>query len=182
RRRMLAKLLGRAAEIEQTFLTKLLLGELRHGALEGVMAEGIAAAAGLGADEVRRAIMLAGDVAEVADAALAEGRAGLERFRLKLYAPIKPMLASPVEDVEAALASLGEAAFELKLDGARVQIHKGAAGVRIYSRSGRDVTASVPEIARLAKSFRAASAVIDGEVIALEPDGRPRPFQDTMSP
>ena len=181
RRRALAELLGRATEIEQAFLAKLLLGELRHGALEGLMVDGIASAAGLDAEDVRRAIMLSGDVADVADAALAEGRAGLERFRLELYEPVKPMLASPVEDVDAALASLGEAAFELKLDGARVQIHKGAAGARIYSRTGRDVTASIPEIARLAEGFRAASAVVDGEVIALEPSGRPRPFQDTMS-
>jgi len=180
RRRILAELFGRATRTEQDFLAKLLLGELRQGALEGLMADAIAFAAELDAADVRRAIMLAGDVAIVAEAALAEGRAGLTRFRLELYEPVKPMLASPIEDVDAALESLGEAALEYKLDGARVQIHKGAQGVRVFSRSGRDVTTSVPEIARLAGDLRAASAVVDGEVIALDTSGRPRPFQDTM--
>src|SRR5690606_16195633 len=108
RRRALAELLGRATEVEQAFLVRLLLGELRHGALEGVMVAGIASAAGLDANDVRRAVMLAADVAAVADAALTAGQAGLERFRLELYEPVKPMLASPAEDVDAALASLGE--------------------------------------------------------------------------
>src|SRR5690606_21610463 len=135
RRRILAELFGRATRTEQDFLAKLLLGELRQGALEGLMADAIAFAAELDAADVRRAIMLAGDVAIVAEAALAEGRAGLTRFRLELYEPVKPMLASLIEDVDAALASLGEAAFEYKLDGARVQIHKGPNGVRARFRT-----------------------------------------------
>jgi DNA ligase 1 len=180
RRSSLAALLSRATDTEQQFLARLLLGELRQGALEGVMAEAIAAAAHIPPADVRRAIMLAGDVAAVAEAALAEGSAGLEHFRLALYEPLKPMLASPASDVTSALASLGEAALEYKLDGARVQIHKGDAGVRLYSRSGRDVTASVPEIVALAERFSARALVLDGEVLALDPAGRPRPFQDTM--
>jgi len=180
RREALAALLAKATDIEQRFLVRLLLGELRQGALEGVMADAIAAAAGAPPAAVRRAIMLAGDVAPVAEAVLAEGPVGLERFRLELYAFVKPMLASPVADVREALESLGEAALEYKLDGARVQIHKGDAGVRLYSRSGRDVTASVPEVAARIAALPATGFVLDGEVLALEPSGRPRPFQDTM--
>jgi DNA ligase-1 len=116
----------------------------------------------------------------VAEAALAEGQAGLDRFRLRLYEPVSPMLASPTQDVASALAALGNAAFEHKLDGARAQIHKGGEGVRIYSRTGRDVTDSLPEIAAAVAALPAASLVLDAEVIALEPSGRPRPFQDTM--
>src|SRR5690606_1599531 len=180
RRDALAKLFRRATAAEQDFLVRLLLGELRQGALEGVMAEAIAAAARLPLADVHRAIMLAGDVAPVAAGALGEGRAGLERFRMRLYEPVKPMLASPAADVEAALADLVAAAFEYKLDGARVQIHKGRDGTRLYSRSGRDVTDSMPEVVGAFERVPAATTIVDGEVLALEPSGRPRPFQDTM--
>ena len=180
RREALAALFGNATSAEQHFLARLLLGELRQGALEGVMAEGIAAAAGAPAADVRRAIMLAGDLAAVAEAVLAEGPAGLDRFRMRLYEPVKPMLASPARDLAAALSSLGTAALEYKLDGARVQIHKGDAGVHIYSRRGRDVTDSMPEIQRLIEALPVDSVVLDGEAIALHSSGRPRPFQDTM--
>jgi len=180
RREILAALLRDATEREQSFLARLLVGELRQGALEGVMADAIAAAAGLPAPDVRRAIMLAGAVAPVAAAALAEGSAGLARFKLELFEPVSPMLASPTEDVASALAALGTAAFEYKLDGARVQVHKRDADVKIYSRTGRDVTFSLPEIAVEIASLDARSLILDGEVIALEPTGRPRPFQDTM--
>ncbi len=180
RREALAALLGRATEIEQRFLVRLLLGELRQGALEGVMADAIAAAAEVPAASVRGAIMLAGDAGAVAEAVLAEGEAGLDRFRLELYEFVRPMLASPATDIAAALAALGEAALEYKLDGARVQIHKGDAGIRVYSRSGRDVAASVPEIVAQLQALPASRFVLDGEVLALEPSGRPRPFQDTM--
>src|SRR5690606_18095919 len=137
RRRMLAELRGRATKTEQDFLARLLLGELRQGALEGLMADAIAFAAGLDAADVRRAIMLAGEVAVVAEAALAEGRAGLARFRLELYEPVKPMLASLIEDVDAALASLGEAAFEYKLDGARADSQRAERRPRILAERPR---------------------------------------------
>ena len=180
RREALGELFGRATAAEQTFLARLLLGELRQGALEGVMAEAIAAAAELPPADVRRAIMLAGDVAPVAAAALEHGAAGLARFRLRLYEPVRPMLASPAADLPSALAALGEAALEYKLDGARVQVHKGDAGVRIYSRTGRDVTASLPEIEAAVAALPSRSLIVDGEAIALDPAGRPRPFQETM--
>jgi DNA ligase 1 len=180
RRAALAALFHRATGIEQSFLARLLLGELRQGALEGIMADAIADAAQLPAPEVRRAIMLAGAIAPVADAALREGREGLARFRLKLYEPVSPMLASPTEDVASALAALEAATFEYKLDGARVQIHRAEDGVRIYSRTGRDVTESLPEIVQAIGALPARRLVLDGEAIALEPNGRPRPFQETM--
>lgn len=180
RRAALAALFGLATAREQSFLARLLVGELRQGALEGVMADAIAAAAGLPAAEVRRAIMLAGAIAPVAQAALMEGAAGLAQFHLKLYEPVSPMLASPTDDVASALAALGRAAFEYKLDGARAQVHKGPDGVRIYSRTGRDVTDSLPEIAAAIAALPARSLILDAEAIALEPSGRPRAFQDTM--
>ena len=180
RNEALATLFARATAREQSFLSRLLVGELRQGALEGVMADAIAAAAGLPAADVRRAIMLAGSIPPVAVAALAEGGAGLERFRLRLYNPLTPMLASPTRDVASALAELGNAAFEYKLDGARAQIHKGTDGVRIYSRTGRDVTDSLPEISGAIAALPARTLILDAEVIALEPGGRPRPFQETM--
>jgi ATP-dependent DNA ligase I len=180
REQALRRLLGAATAPEQQFLAGLLLGELRQGALEGVMADAIAAAANVPAADVRRASMLAGSLAAVASAALAEGRAGLTRFRLTIYEPLAPMLASPAKDIEAALQAQGSAVLEYKLDGARVQIHKGSRGVRVFSRTGRDVTASVPEVAAAIEALPARAAILDGEVIALTPEGRARPFQDTM--
>jgi DNA ligase-1 len=180
REQALARLFGAATAAEQQFLAGLLLGELRQGALEGVMADAIAAAADVPAAEVRRALMLAGGMAAVANAALEAGSAGLQQFRLTLYEPLVPMLASPTAGVETALATLQSAVLEYKLDGARVQIHKGPAGTRVYSRTGRDVTASVPEIAAAIAALPAATAILDGEVLVLTPEGHPRPFQDTM--
>ena len=180
REQALMRLLAAATPAEQQFLAGLLLGELRQGALEGVMAEAIAAAADVPAADVRRAIMLAGSLAPVASAALSSGRAGLESFRLTLYEPLAPMLASPAKDIDSALEALGSAVLEYKLDGARVQIHKGPQGVRVFSRTGRDVTKSVPEIGAAAEALPAAAAIFDGEVLALTNEGRARPFQDTM--
>jgi DNA ligase-1 len=180
RQEALGKLFGAATTPEQSFLARLLLDELRQGALEGVMADAIAAAAELPAGDVRRAIMLAGEIAPVAEAALAFGLAGLARFKLELFEPVSPMLASPTTDVASALAELEIAAFEHKLDGARAQIHKNGADVKIYSRTGRDVTFSLPEIASSVAALPARSLILDGEVIALAPTGRPRPFQETM--
>src|SRR5262249_5800884 len=178
RQAALGELFALATEREQSFLARLLVGELRQGALEGVMADAIAAAASLPAPDVRRAIMLAGAIAPVAVAALAEGSSGLARFRLKLFEPVSPMLASPTQDVEGALAELGTAAFEHKLDGARVQVHKQEHTVRIYSRTGRDVTFSLPEIEAAIAALDARTLILDGEVIALDASGRPKPFQE----
>ena len=177
---MLSDLLARATREEQDFLVRLIYGELRQGALAGLMAEALAAAAEVPADEVRRALMLAGELPEVARAVLTEGRSGLARFRLELFRPLQPMLAQPAGDVSEALERLGEAAFELKLDGARVQVHKAGDDVRVYSRRGNDVTHAVPELVESVQALPARQLLLDGEVIALKPDGAPHPFQITM--
>ena len=180
RQAVLIKLFELATDKEQNFLARLLLRELRQGALEGVMADAIAAAAEVPVADVRRAIMLCGAMAPVAEAALSTGVAGLATFRLNLFEPVSPMLASPTEDVESALTGLGTAAFEYKLDGARVQIHKSGADIKIYSRTGRDVSFSLPEITQAIASIPAHSLILDGEVLAMNNNGSPRPFQDSM--
>ncbi len=176
----LAALLARATAEERSFLLRLLGGELRQGALEGVMEEGIIAASGLPKRRVRHAIMVAGSPGEVARAALEEGEPGLDRFGVRLFRPLQPMLAQPCDDVAAGMERLGEAALEHKLDGARIQVHKDGADVAVYSRSLRDVTASVPEVVELARALPAQRLILDGEAIALRADGRPHPFQVTM--
>jgi DNA ligase-1 len=180
RLRLLKELFGRATETEQDFFVRLLVGELRQGALEGVMVEAVAKAAGLPAADVRRAVMLAGDLGVVAEAALAEGAAGLARFAVQLFRPVQPMLAQPAEDAEDALGRLGEAAFEWKLDGARIQVHKGGDEVRVFTRKLNEVTAAVPEIVEVTRRLPVPELILDGEAIALRPDGRPQPFQLTM--
>ncbi len=159
---------------------RLIFGELRQGALEGILVEAVAAAAALPAEVLRRASMLAGERAPVARAALLEGRPGLERFRLQLFRPLQPMLAQPAADVGEALERLGEAALELKLDGARIQVHKAGEAVRVFSRLGNDVTAAVPEVVEAVAALPARQLLLDGEAIALRPGGAPHPFQLTM--
>jgi DNA ligase 1 len=180
RTRLLGSLLARGTPEEQDFLVRLVYGELRQGALAGLMAEALAAAAEVPADEVRRALMLAGELTAVARAVLLEGRTGLDRFRLQLFRPIQPMLAQPAGDVSDALERLGAAALELKLDGARVQVHKDGGEVRVYSRRGNDVTPAVPELVESVLALPARQILLDGEVIALRPDASPHPFQTTM--
>ncbi len=180
RGRLLAEVRARASADEQTFLVRLILGELRQGALDGLMAEALARATGLPASDVRRALMLAGDLPAVAGAALAQGAAGLSRFRIELFRPLQPMLAQPAEDLEAALCRHSRAAVEAKLDGARVQVHKAGDDVRVFSRRANDVTAAVPEIVEVVRRAPARELLLDGEVLALDPEGGPRPFQETM--
>jgi ATP-dependent DNA ligase I len=177
----LAQVFARATESEQRFLTGLLLGELRQGALEGVMAEAIAKAAGVPVADVRRAVMLAGDLGEVAAAALADGATGLSRFSLTLLRPLKPMLAQTASDVRSALERVGEARLEWKLDGARLQVHRKGQEVRAYTRNLADITSRVPEIVAAVLGLEVRTIVLDGEAIALTDEARPRPFQVTMS-
>jgi DNA ligase-1 len=180
RAELLSSLLARATPAEQDFLVRLLTGELRQGALEGVMIEAIAAAAAVPDSDVRRAAMFAGDLGQVAYAALTEGRSGLARYAIRLGRPLQPMLAQSAEDVADALAQLGTAAFEWKLDGARVQVHKAGAEVHVFTRSLNEVTAAVPEIVEAVQALPARELILDGEVIAIGPGGAPRPFQVTM--
>lgn len=178
--RLLGELLARATSEEQDFLFRLLIGELRQGALEGLMTEAVARAAGLEPDAVRRATMLAADLGAVARAALTEGAPGLARFRVEVFRPLQPMLAQAADDVADALTRLGEAAFEYKIDGARIQVHRAGDEVRVFSRQLNDVTRAVPEVAEAVRRLPVREAILDGEAIALRPDGTPLPFQVTM--
>jgi DNA ligase-1 len=180
RQALLRALFAAATAEEQDFLVRLLLGELRQGALEGVLASALAHATSLPEQRVRRAAMLAGSLRAVARAALTQGGEGLSSFALSLMTPLQPMLAQSAEDVGDAVARLGRAAFEWKLDGARVQVHRDGSTVRVFTRRGNDVTPAVPELVEAALALPLRSAVLDGEALALRPDGRPHPFQVTM--
>jgi len=181
RAQILRGLFSRATSDEQDFLVRLLFGELRQGALEGVLVEAVARAAGVPAARIRRASMLAGDLAPVAHAAIIDHDTELSQFLLRPFQPIQPMLAESASGVDEALATLGgETSFEYKLDGARIQVHKIDDQVRVYSRTLRDVTIAVPEVVTVVRAIPAREIVLDGEAIALRPDGTPRPFQDTM--
>jgi len=176
----LRALFGRAEDEGRALLVELLTGELRQGALEGLVTEAIAKAVGLPPADVRRAAMYAGNLGELARAALEDGAAGLSRFSLRLLSPVAPMLASPAGDAAEALGRMGEAAFEYKLDGARLQVHRAGDEVRVFTRQLQDVTGRVPEVVEWARQLPVREAVVEGEALALRPDGRPRPFQETM--
>ncbi len=176
----LRELFERATKGEQEFLVRLITGEVRQGALEGVMIEAVARAAGMEASRVRRATMLAGDLGVVARAALTGGATGLDQFAIQLFRPIQPMLAQTADDVSQAIAQLGRAALEIKLDGARIQVHRSGADVRVFSRLLNDVTPAVPEVVEAVRRLNVASVILDGEAIALRADGAPLPFQTTM--
>src|SRR5690349_18396742 len=180
RGRRLRALLQRASESEKQFLSHLILGEIRQGALEGIMEEAVARAGDISIAEVRRATMLSGDLEAVAVAALTQGRDGLAPFKLQLFNPVLPMLAQPVDDLAAAMTRLGTAILEHKLDGARIQVHRQGFKVRVYTRQLNDVTAAVPEVAEAIQRLPLEDAILDGEAIALAQDGRPQPFQVTM--
>ncbi|HEY5946976.1 MAG TPA: hypothetical protein VIV40_15840, partial [Kofleriaceae bacterium] len=180
RKDQLGALLALATAVEQKFLAGLVVGEVRQGALDGIVVEAIAKAAELPPDSVRRAYMLAGDLGEVADAALVGGAAEIGRFGLSLFRPILPMLAQSADDPESALASFdGPVSLEHKLDGFRVQIHKDGENVRVYSRALNDVSDYVPELIAAARAMQARKLILDGEAIVLGVGGRPLPFQDT---
>jgi DNA ligase 1 len=175
-------LFAAATEPEQTFLRRLLGGELRQGALVGVMADAVAKAADVRAPVVRRAAMLGGDLPAVAAAALSAGETALDQFTLKVGQPVGPMLAQTATDVGEALERLnGTAVFEAKLDGARVQIHRAGDAVSIYTRSLDDVTERLPEVVDATLALPVMDLIADAEAIALRPDGRPHRFQVTAS-
>ena len=180
RARILSALLARATLDERDFIARLMLGELRQGALETLMIDAVAAAASLPVSAVRQAAMVANGIASVAHAALIDGAAGLQRYALFLMQPVAPMLAQPASDVAEALRAFAPAAFEWKLDGARVQVHKAGEEVRVFTRTRNDVTSSVPEIVSAVRSLPARELILDGEAIALRADGAPQPFQVTM--
>jgi DNA ligase-1 len=181
RRRHLVTLFSRATREEQDFLRRLMIGELRQGALEGVMLEALARALDTPLSEVRRAAMLRGDIGAVAEAGLRDGPAGLAAFHLQVGQPLQPMLAQSATSVAEALQRISPAAIEWKLDGARVQIHVLGEDVRVFTRSLDDITGRVPELVEMAHALPVESIVLDGEVLALQADGRPHPFQVSAS-
>ncbi len=204
RRRLLGTLFARATPAEQSFLTRLLAGELHQGALEGVMVEAVARAAGVDAAEVRRALLLGGSLPAVAEAALsaagdtghdqaAADQAGpdgstaeaaltaLRAFRLRVGRPLRPMLAASAPTVAAAFDRVSPAAVEWKIDGIRIQVHRRGPEVTVYTRTLDDITTRLPEITRAVLASPAEALVLDGEAIALDPGGRARPFQVTAS-
>jgi DNA ligase-1 len=179
---LLRRLLSRATPVEAKFLVKVISQDMRHGVNEGMMLEAIAQAAGVGASSVRRANQFWGDLGEVALVALTQGSAGLKDATIRLFRPLKPMLAQTADVLEEALERYGQCvALEYKLDGARVQIHRRADQVRIYSRRLSDVTESLPDVCdEIRQKLSAAEAILDGEAVAVDAHGRPVPFQDLM--
>jgi DNA ligase-1 len=180
RRELLLNLFSRATREEADFLKRLMVGELRQGALEGVMLDAIAKASGLPPDRVRRAAMMAGSLPAIAEAVFEHGEQGLSQFDLQLFRPVQPMLAGTADDVAEALGELGEPALEYKFDGARIQVHKSGDQVGIYSRQLNEVGDAIPEVVEAVRALPARDLILDGEVLSLDPLGRPQPFQITM--
>jgi DNA ligase-1 len=179
RQRILQSLLNKATEPEQEYIGRLLVGEVRHGALQGLVLEAVAQASGCPPSELRRALMLNPDLGEVAELAMDGDLGSPGAAGLRPLSPILPMLASTAASLEEALTDA--ASVEWKLDGARVQVHRLGPEVAVFTRNLRDVTAHMPELAAEALALPVESVVLDGEALSLAGDGRPRPFQETMS-
>ncbi len=177
-------LFGRATDEEQQWLRAVALGNVRQGALEAVMTDGVAEAAGVPVADVRRAAMLAGGAIHVVDAAFA-GREALAGIGLTVGRPVQPMLASSAPDLDAAIDKVGAdasgIAVDAKLDGIRIQVHRRGDDVLIATRSLDDITHRLPEVVDVVRGLSASELVLDGEAIALDQTGRPRPFQETAS-
>jgi DNA ligase-1 len=181
RAQMFADLGARLTPTEADFARRLLTGELRQGALAGVMAEAVAKAAGVPAATVRRAAMLTGDLGTAARLALTEGRDALDAVQLTVGRPVLPMLASTATDVADALSSTGMSSVEWKLDGARIQAHRDGDDVVLYTRNLNEVTDRLPAVVALLRSLPHDQLVLDGEVMGVDDDGLPHAFQDTIS-
>ena len=178
---LLSDLLARATPTEQEFLRGLMVRNLRQGALEGLMLEAVAKAMGVASDRVRRAAMLEGDLVAVASRALVDGTSVLTEAALDIFTPVQPMLAKTAARAGEAVEQLGSAFVELKLDGARIQVHRSARDVAIYTRNLREITASLPEVVDVVLGFGPSEFILDGESLLMAPGGLPEPFQDSMS-
>lgn len=181
RGRVLRELTARATEREQGFISRVLLGEMRTGALEGVVTDAIARAARRPGEVVRRAAMLSGDLGETARLALTGTVAELEGVGLVVGRPVLPMLAATAATPSAAIEAVGEASVEYKLDGARIQVHRAGDDVRVFTRNLADVTHRLPEVVDVVRRMPVREVILDGETLSLDEDGAPRPFQETMS-
>jgi DNA ligase 1 len=180
RRQILSDLLARATDEEAGFIRRLFTGELRQGALAGLMVDAVAKAAGVPGELTRRALMLSGDLTRTAEIAIAQGEDGLRAVSFELFRPIFPMLASTAEDVPGALAGFERASVEWKLDGIRIQIHRRGDEVRVYTRNLNEITDTLPGIVRAVRELPVTQAVLDGEALWMSADG-PAAFQDTVS-
>lgn len=177
----LTALASRATATEWDFLVRAMLGELRTGALGGVLLDAIAKAADRPVAGVRRAAMLSGDLGDTAIIALTGTEADLDAVGLVVGRPVLPMLAGTAATPTAALEVTGPASVEYKLDGARIQVHRSGDAVSVYTRSLADITHRVPEIVEIVRGLPAHDLILDGETLSLDEDGGPRPFQETMS-
>ena len=180
REQLLRALFERLDGAQRDFVARLVLGELRQGALEALVVEALGQVTGISAAALRRAMLFLGDATELGVLAVTGGVEALAQLSIELFRPLRPMLAQTAKDVADAFERTAPCAFEHKLDGVRIQVHASPERVAIYSRHGNELTDALPEIVALVKSFQAHSLVLDGEVIALQPDGRPLPFQVTM--
>ena len=180
RKQLLADLFGRATAQEADFIRRLFTGELRQGALAGLMIDAIAKAAGVPGEIARRALMLSGDLTRTAEIAMTGGEEGLRGVGFELFRPIFPMLASTAEDVQDAVSGFDRASVEWKLDGIRIQIHRRGDEVRVYTRNLNDITHALPGIVQAVRRLPVRQAVFDGEALWMSVDG-PAPFQDTVS-
>ena len=180
REQLLSALFARLSAEEREFVIRLILGELRQGALESIVLDALALAAQVSSESIRKAMLFAGNAADVAVSAFRGGEGELSAFTIQLFRPLRPMLAQSAKDAAEAFARTAPAAVEYKLDGARIQLHKEAGRVAIFSRYGNELSEALPELVELGRSLRARSLVLDGEAIALTADGRPQPFQVTM--
>lgn len=181
RRQLLHGLFARATGEEQHFLGAVLVGELRQGALDALMGDAVARASGVPAAVVRRALMFRGSARAVAEAALTGGGPAVRAFGLEVGRPVRPMLAASAPDVSAALERISPAALEWKLDGIRVQVHRDGSDIAVFTRSLDEITGRVPEVVEAAAALPLRTAVLDGEALALDEAGRPRPFQTTAA-
>ena len=180
RKRILGELNARASDLEAGFVRRLLTGELRQGALAGLMVDAVARAAGVSGDSVRRALMLSGDLTRTAEIALVDGEEGLRAVGFEIFRPVLPMLASTAESVAGAVASFDRASVQWKLDGIRIQIHRHGEEVRVYTRNLNDITHALPGIVDAVRRLDVTRAVLDGEALWIGADG-PAAFQDTVS-
>ncbi len=180
REKLLSALFARLSADERDFVVRLILGELRQGALESIVLDALAQATKIPSEAIRKAMLFAGNAPDVAVSAFRGGVTELATFSIQLFRPLRPMLAQSAKDPAEALERTAPAAAEHKLDGARVQLHRQGERVAIYSRHGNELSDALPEIVELGRSFTADTLVLDGEVIALKDDGRPQPFQVTM--
>jgi DNA ligase-1 len=182
RKQLLGALFSAATVAEQQLLIGLFSGELRQGAQAGLLAEAIASAAEIPAATVRRALLLSGDLKNVAASALTGGAAALAEIHLRVGTPLSPMLASSAPDVAAAMLATGTpAVVDAKLDGIRIQVHRSGDDVAVFTRSLDDITARLPDVVAEVLALPVREAILDGEAMLLDDSGRPRPFQETSS-